>query len=1200
MRLVITVLAILLLAVGCRTPGTGQRPPEQPGTEATPPPATPPPQPSSPESAPPPGPTQPPESGTTPAPAPETSPPPPPTSQPPAATTEPKVDAVVAKGITDTHEPTNVTMEFTEDDQGIYVVHSASLPKGAHFSATLVAVNAEGLEAGKEAERSCIPSGCGRNSGENPVKEGAKSVVILPAPRQGFSLGDYRLDLEVKCWNAQPCTDSKSSLPLKVVSAVPAAGAPAQAAQVEGFNIAAAALGGKVVSATSQGNDTSRAAANLIDGHPFIISDISDCQYSCGWFSVERKTYTVEAHKANFPQDLVFSFYKEREASVHAVVVDTTPFQNWHTVQHLPRLVEVWASTTSPTDGFSKVASARMPRLHGVHVISFPPARAKYVRFRILSNYGESSVWVGEVKIIEAPGASSILADGERNLASFALGGVIVRFTSVRGHHSVSALVDGSADLTSLPDLAEFPRNWISADATLPQEFVFAFRGDQVALIDRIVLNTKPDKPVTGLAPDSEAADPKNWPQQISVSVSSETPLDGFEEVGQFTLKQQPVGQSFPVNRRARFLKLRILKNFGGGRTALNDVKILEGSGPGYQSILQTSEAKVIATATAVPPVDERDLDVEKESNNTAAEANLLRLGRRTKGSIDPLGEQDYFKLTIPGSNRSVLTLAMEGRPYIRTSVSLTDQSGKAILNFDPRRATARQAEFSWLVSPGDYIARVTEPPASVVLIWDTSGSMGEESVKNLKVAVEAYLEKVQPTERYNLIRFSGGSREKEPIPVEVLLPEFTSDPARLKGAVEGKFFSKGGTPLYDSVAKGIQLLENAPGNRAIVVMTDGVDTTSYLGDGNDAERYTAFWRLLEAKRIRLYTIGLGPDMPAYYPDLGTTGTRFLGHAAMAMTARSFFTSDPEQLKTIYEQIAAELRTPSIYYLRPSVSPGMGTLSVTASGERLEPIAAPSQIELILDVSGSMKRQIEGRQRMDIAKDVMVQVIKGLPDNSTVALRFYGHRIREGRSGDCQDSELVFPLGRINKAAMINRVRAVKALGTTPIAYTLRQVQRDFGRAQGEKLVILVTDGKEECGGSPSAVVSELVAKGIKIRLNIVGFALAEAAVKQEMERVAKITGGKFYDAQNARSLRQAIQQSLAVAYDVQDAAGARVGGGLTGESPIKVPEGIYTVTVRTSGRPVVVRNVRVRYNGFTKVALRKEGQQIGVKVTAP
>jgi len=200
--------------------------------------------------------------------------------------------------------------------------------------------------------------------------------------------------------------------------------------------------------------------------------------------------------------------------------------------------------------------------------------------------------------------------------------------------------------------------------------------------------------------------------------------------------------------------------------------------GPSYALTMQSADAYLTLG-------EETGVDIEKESNNTPAEANPLNLGRKTKGSIVPLGEQDHFKLTIPGSNRSVLTFAMEGRPYIRTSVSLTDQAGKAILSFDPNRVTGRQAEFSWLVDPGEYLARVTEPPASIVLIWDTSGSMGEDSVKNLKIAVEAYLDQVQPTERYNLIRFSGGGGEdKDVVPVEVLLPEFTSDRTRLKAVV--------------------------------------------------------------------------------------------------------------------------------------------------------------------------------------------------------------------------------------------------------------------------------------------------------------------------------------------------------------------------------------------------------------------------------
>ena len=127
-----------------------------------------------------------------------------------------------------------------------------------------------------------------------------------------------------------------------------------------------------------------------------------------------------------------------------------------------------------------------------------------------------------------------------------------------------------------------------------------------------------------------------------------------------------------------------------------------------------------------------------------------------------------------------------------------------------------------------------------------------------------------------------------------------------------------------------------------------------------------------------------------------------------------------------------------------------------------------------------MKRKLGGRMMIDIAKDAMVQIIEGLPDDLQVALRVYGHRIREGQPGDCQDSELVFPFAKLDKPRLLERVRAIQALGTTPIAYSLQQVARDFGAAPGEKMVILVTDGKEECGGNPSAVVSELLAKGFK------------------------------------------------------------------------------------------------------------------------
>jgi hypothetical protein len=97
--------------------------------------------------------------------------------------------------------------------------------------------------------------------------------------------------------------------------------------------------------------------------------------------------------------------------------------------------VEVWNSTTSPTDGFSRIAGAHLQHRAAEQVITFPPTRATYVKVAFLSNHGVAyfGIRVGEVKIIEArEGAPSLLSDLPKNLASPALGGVVVRFTSRR------------------------------------------------------------------------------------------------------------------------------------------------------------------------------------------------------------------------------------------------------------------------------------------------------------------------------------------------------------------------------------------------------------------------------------------------------------------------------------------------------------------------------------------------------------------------------------------------------------------------------------------------------------------------------------------------------------------------------------------------------------------------------------------------
>lgn len=915
-----------------------------------------------------------------------------------------------------------------------------------------------------------------------------------------------------------------------------------------GINVALAALGGRVVSATSASATWKWGPERLIDGSP------------AAW-----------ASQYSDPQEIVIAFHQERQTRIAGVLVDTwTSVTNMDATNfyNLPRNVEVWVSTSAPTDGFVRVASASLTQLPVWQVITFPPVAAKYVKVVLLDTH--AFMVLGEIQVLEASDGPSIVDDLPKNLALPALGGSVVRFTSQKAYRGRFGGLTGEM-VGFLTDRGVSSTGWVSQDDKLPQDIVFAFRNDASAFIDRIVLNPQ------------SAADASTWIREFSVALSDH-PFEGFRDVGTFTLAGVPGDQTFRVNQEGRYMRLRLLSNHGNPKeTSLGEVQIIEGTAPGYVSVL-TRRVSATATPAAAEIIDDIDAVREVEPNNASAQANALVEGRRTRGTVEPLGEVDFFRFTV--DRPSVLTLELLGRPAIRTSLTLQDEGGGVLKQWNPARGSGSRAEFSWEVGAGEQVFKLDEPPVSAFIALDTSGSLSPEDLTNLREAISAYIDEIRPTERYHLAWFSERT--------EVMTPELTGDPAALKEALRKLPKSGGfGTTLYDAIVKAADLLSATSGNRAILVVTDGDDVSSQIA-------YPAFWDFINRTRIPIYAVGIGPELQNYKPVLGTTPHRLLVHLTKVTGGRFFFARSSEELKTVFGEVAAELRTPSTYYLRPALSRGAGGLAVEVTGERIASVSAPAQIELILDGSGSMRRPIEGRSMMDIAKDVMSQVIERLPDDASVALRVYGHRIREKRAGDCRDTELVVPFQRIDKARMIEQVRRINALGTTPIAYTLQQVAGDFGGTPGEKLVILVTDGKEECKGDPGRVVEDLMKQGVKMRLNIVGFALADAATKSDMERVAQLTGGRFFDAANTKALTQAIEEALMVPFDVLDAAGARVGGGLTGQGRTDLPEGIYSVKVHAAGEPLEVPNVRIHEGGLTRIVLKKEGQTTGVQVIDP
>jgi hypothetical protein len=274
--------------------------------------------------------------------------------------------------------------------------------------------------------------------------------------------------------------------------------------------------------------------------------------------------------------------------------------------------------------------------------------------------------------------------------------------------------------------------------------------------------------------------------------------------------------------------------------------------------------------------------------------------------------------------------------------------------------------------------------------------------------------------------------------------------------------------------------------------------------------------------------------------------------------------------------------------VRAGSDDGAGTLCLTATERRTGSLRVVSDVqaaaepirknlEIILDLSGSMKQRLGNSTRIDTARRVLRQVLEKIPGDVRVGLRVYGRRYGSKQRETCTDSELVVPVTAPDRKRIVDFVDHANPRGETPLVYSLLQTIGDLKPAGGGT-VILITDGEESCGGSFAEAAQRLKASGLEVSLSIVGFTLAGRQAQKQLADVASATGGLYYSADDAATLAQAVT-SAAVSrfpYTIFTSAGQALASGEAGDVGSELAPGEYRVVVRAADQEVTVEKVTV------------------------
>jgi VWFA-related protein len=198
--------------------------------------------------------------------------------------------------------------------------------------------------------------------------------------------------------------------------------------------------------------------------------------------------------------------------------------------------------------------------------------------------------------------------------------------------------------------------------------------------------------------------------------------------------------------------------------------------------------------------------------------------------------------------------------------------------------------------------------PLSVVLVLDTSGSM-VPNMRFLQEAATNFLYKLEENDTAMVVSFNESVKGST---------EFTGDMEQLESKVNG-LQAWGGTSLYDAVHYSLGRVKDQPGRKAVVVFSDGADTTSTSFNDQAVVDYA------KAVEATIYVIGFRGS-----PGLFASSNKGFFRKLSDETGGAFFFPDKiGELNKIFNTIAHELKSHYLLSYSPQRPPDGSYRTIT-------------------------------------------------------------------------------------------------------------------------------------------------------------------------------------------------------------------------------------------------------------------------------
>jgi Ca-activated chloride channel family protein len=220
----------------------------------------------------------------------------------------------------------------------------------------------------------------------------------------------------------------------------------------------------------------------------------------------------------------------------------------------------------------------------------------------------------------------------------------------------------------------------------------------------------------------------------------------------------------------------------------------------------------------------------------------------------------------------------------IELPVMVTDHAGLPVTNLKEPDFSIFENGKPQKITSFNYASNL---PIAVGVLLDHSGSMKPRMEQSKTAALEFFKRIMKAGDRAFVTGFAFDATSSAP---------FVTDVSSLEAQVRAIPEASGGTSLYDAIVTGLYRFRTLQGRKALIILTDGEDTTSRT-------TYEEMLTYARSARVPLYFIGVNLGV------LEFSGTSKMKALAAETGGIAYFIHDIKQLGETYGQLEKDLRS---------------------------------------------------------------------------------------------------------------------------------------------------------------------------------------------------------------------------------------------------------------------------------------------------